>query len=355
MRKAMLLLIIVAIIAIIMYANMRPTETPSTAAIPVEAPPVIAEIPIITLSFAGDIMFEKMIADDVKRNGAEAVFTEVAPLLQNDDLTYANLESAASTRGKAYDKKYTFRMDPTILPAMRSAGIEAVSLANNHALDFGQQALRDTLDNLAAADITAVGAGKNFTEASAAQYFTIKGIRIALIAASRVLPTAAWIADEQRPGMLGAYHMPAITKAVKAARKEADLLIIYFHWGIERQTLPADSQRQLAKSAIDAGADLVIGSHPHVLQGFGSYQGKLIAYSLGNFIFYNVRKESLILQTDFQGGKLLAARAIPCEIRNGRPYIVQDSNAKAKRFQSLQQISEQVTVADDGTIDWQKE
>ncbi|GAB6926430.1 hypothetical protein JCM10914A_04130 [Paenibacillus sp. JCM 10914] len=242
----------------------------------------------VVMHFAGDTLFSGKVEDALKQHGYDYPYQHLGTAFLEDDLTVLNLETPITTRGVgAANKKFVFKSSPEVLPAMRAAGVEAVNLANNHILDQGQEGLLDTLQYLKDNDIRYVGAGVNEEEAFAAQYFELQGIRVALLGFSRVLPETTWYALENRPGVAGAYDhvLPKAVEAIQKARAKADLVVVIAHWGQELHKTPDQNQLNLSRAFIDGGADLIIGGHPHVLQGLEQYKGKWIAYSTGNFIF----------------------------------------------------------------------
>lgn len=307
--------------------------------------------PTYTLSFVGDILLASSVGRVAAREGASALFTGVRDVLTTDDCTIGNLENAVATTGTPEkDKQFTFRAHPNVLAGLRKGGIDAVSVANNHTMDFGRNALLETLRHLRAAGLPSAGAGTNADAAFAPAMLTVRGKRIALLAASRVLPTTTWYATTRQAGIAQAYQPAALLVAIKAARTRADLVVVYLHWGKERAIMPLMYQRNLARQCIDAGADLVIGSHPHVLQGYEYYDGKLIAYSLGNFVFTDTNKASVILQTTFAGTKLTRVKVIPCRIRAYRPSVIAKAPDRRTALQALQARSFGVRIAEDGTV-----
>ncbi|MHB9130663.1 MAG: CapA family protein [Armatimonadota bacterium] len=303
-----------------------------------------------TISFVGDILLAGNVAKVIKAHGTGYLLTGVSDILKADDLTIGNLECAVAKSGIAQEKKYVFLAKPTALRGLLTGGIDAVTLANNHALDFGQTALLETLDHLRRTGISAAGAGRNRTEAG--DYCLLKaGTRtVAFLAASRVLPSTSWHAGSRRPGIASAYDPAYLLKRIAAARTRADIVAVYLHWGVERAVMPDAVQRRLAKQCIKAGADLVIGSHPHVLQGFEYHQGKLIAYSLGNFIFTNQDKTTAILQVTFSKDRKPSAVVIPCRILKYRPAVIADAQARSRVLQALEARSYTVRIAKDGII-----
>lgn len=235
----------------------------------------------VELVFAGDIMLADLPGEMIARGGDP--FAEFAPILQAADASIGNLECVVSTRGVAIEKPFTFRANPRVLPVL-ARHFRFVSLANNHTGDFGHEAFVEQLDLLAQQQIACFGGGRDCAAARQPLLLNLHGLKIALLGyndfqprsfeAGASWPGVAWSVDEQ------------VVADLHAARTlhKADLVIPYMHWGDESD--PANErQKSLARLMIDHGADLVIGGHPHVTQGAEYYKGKLIVYSLGNFVF----------------------------------------------------------------------
>ncbi|MGG3282258.1 CapA family protein [Paenibacillus solani] len=242
----------------------------------------------VVMHFAGDTLFSGKVGELLKKQGYDYPYEHLGSMFLEDDLTVLNLETPVTTGGVgAANKQFVFKSSPDVLLAMREAGVEAVNLANNHILDQGQEGLLDTLKHLQDQGIRYVGAGRNEEEAFKAQYFELQGMTVALLGFSRVLPETSWYALENRPGVAGAYDhvLPKAVEAIREARSKADLVVVIAHWGEELHKTPNGHQINLSRAFIDGGADLIIGGHPHVLQGLEQYKGKWIAYSTGNFIF----------------------------------------------------------------------
>ncbi|REE82710.1 poly-gamma-glutamate synthesis protein (capsule biosynthesis protein) [Paenibacillus taihuensis] len=240
----------------------------------------------ITLSFAGDVLLAAAVENLMQKNGFDYPYTYVQPFLQKPDFMAVNLETPVTTRGTpAQNKQYVYKSSPDALPALKASGIDLVNLANNHTMDQGEEGLLDTIEHLDSAGIPNMGAGRDDAEAFKPVLLEAKGISVAYIGLSRVIPEGSWKAGKDHPGLAETYDSTRAVKAIQEAKKQADLVVVMVHWGIEREDNPNADQTRLAHEYIDAGADLVIGSHPHTLQGFESYKGKWIAYSLGNFIF----------------------------------------------------------------------
>jgi len=210
-------------------------------------------------------------------------FREIALALSEADLVFGNLEGPISDRGRDLHHIYSFRADPRAIEGLSYARFGVLSLANNHAYDWDQEALLDTLRRLRAAGIRPVGAGQDDREAREPLLLELNGNRLAFLAYVNVPPEEA-MARPDRPGV--AWLDPdRVIADIRFARQLADVLVVAAHWGVEYAAQPQSSQVKLAHRMIDAGADLIVGSHPHVVQPIERYQGRWIAYSLGNFIF----------------------------------------------------------------------
>ena len=225
----------------------------------------------------------------------------VKPFFENDDLTIVNFEGTLSKRGARRDKEYAFRGNPEYVKVLTSASVEAVNLANNHTYDYGESAFFDTKTTMTENGIIWFE-GQNYAVAE------IKGIKVGLVGSNAL----TYAGKTQFPKIIA-----------KAKEEGAELIIASFHWGEEGATVPNDAQIKMAHTAIDNGADLVIGHHPHVLQGIEKYNGKYILYSLGNFCFGGHKnpsdKDTMIFNQVFQfkDGELTDydyAKVIPCSI-----------------------------------------
>ena len=264
---------------------MTKLALPLLAALMLVRPAQAADVPdpsAVTLVFGGDIMLAETVGERIAQ-GIDP-FADVAPFLQTADATIANLECVVATTGTPMEgKPFTFRADPRVLPVL-AKHFPIVSLANNHTGDFGHEAFIEQLDRLKQQGIAYFGGGRNCAEARTPHIIELKGLRIALLGYCDYHPRE-FEAGSNWPGTAWAVG-PQIEADIKAARTlyHADLVIPFMHWGL--QYVPENkSQRKLAHLMIRAGADAVIGSHPHVTQAVEYYRGKLIIYSLGNFVF----------------------------------------------------------------------
>lgn len=240
----------------------------------------------VTLAFVGDILPASTVGSLMDKNGVDYPFANAAATLQAADIAAGNLETPITERGTpAENKTYVFRGKPEYLTGIKNAGFDVLTLANNHTLDQGWEGLSDTMNSLDDAKLKHMGSGTDAQEAFTPVIMEANGIRVAYIGVTNVVPDGTWKAGKNHPGVADCYDTRPAVAAIQAAKKLADVVVVMVHWGNERQQQPKQAQFDVGHAFIDAGADLVIGSHPHVLQGFEYYKGKWIAYSLGNFVF----------------------------------------------------------------------
>lgn len=267
--------------------SLKQPVTAAASAQPKAKPPKPARA--VTLAFAGDIHFEGALTRKLSRD-PNAVLAPVAPLLRRADIAVVNLETAITTRGRPVPKQYNFRAPPSALAALQAAGVDAASMANNHGMDFGQVGLADSLAAAKAARFPVIGIGRNDDEAFRPYRKVVRGQRIAVIAATQVLDrrlVKTWTAGPRQPGLASAKDVARVTRAVKEARRDSDTVVVYLHWGVEGNDCPSSAQRRLADALVAAGADIVVGTHAHALQGAGRTGSAFVAYGLGNFAFYS--------------------------------------------------------------------
>lgn len=240
------------------------------------------------LLFAGDVYLSDHVLNAYdKAGGIHGVLDEgIREEIAASDIFMVNQEFPFTERGTAAaDKQFTFRLPPERMQVMNDMGIDIVTLANNHILDFGPEGLLDSMDALDEAAILHVGGGKDLEQAKRPEFIEVKGRTIGFLGTSRVYMDTGWAAGPDHPGVFSTYDSRQAVEAIREARELCDYLVVYVHWGVERETTPKEYQRVMGREYIDAGADLVIGSHPHVLQSVEYYEGKPIVYSLGNFVF----------------------------------------------------------------------
>ncbi|MCL6456751.1 MAG: CapA family protein [Gorillibacterium sp.] len=317
------------------------------------APGVFTDPERIQMTFVGDVLLGSTVESLLAKSGYDYPYQQVLSYLQRPDLTIANLETPITTQGTKQVKEYVYRSSPLVLPAFQAAGFDLVNLANNHSMDYGPDGLLDTFTHLKKQGIPYVGAGHNAEEAFSPVILEKKGMKIAFLGFTRVVPEQSWKAGANTPGLADTYNYTAPVEAIKKAAKLADLVVVIPHWGVERNDLPEAYQKDLARRYIDAGADLVVASHTHVLQGFESYKGKWIAYSLGNFIFTtnNTPKtwDSMILEASCSQEGDCALNAVPVLTKAAQPKVMLPE-AAVQLFRRLTAASFGVKLLDDGQI-----
>ncbi len=304
-----------------------------------------------TLIFAGDVLFNNWFTANYDQGGIEKV-VEPALLkqLQEADIFMVNNEFPFSNRGTAMeDKQYTFRCDPKYVTALQEMGVDIVTLANNHTLDFGREALSDTFTTLDNAGIKYVGAGETAERAYELQVIEKNGKKFGFLAASRVVPVADWKVEIEAPGMLTAYDDTKLVQLIQEAKNSCDFLSVYLHWGIERDVYPQDYQTKIAKDCVEAGADVIIGAHPHCLQGITYIEGKPVFYSLGNFVFgYNIDQTMALKVLVGENGEV-SYQIIPAYASGATTQLMDGKNA-ADLYQYMMDISTGVKIDADGMI-----
>ena len=308
----------------------------------------------MSILFSGDVLLSDHVLNAYSRAGgiSGVLDQNYRNAIQSVDYFAVNEEFPFSSRGtQAADKQYTFRLAPEKVSLFQEMGIDAVTLANNHALDYGVDALLDTCEVLDGAGILHTGAGKDLNAAKQPVVFEKNGQKVALIGATRVIPEAGWAATNGHPGMLSSYEVSVepLLQQIASCHADGEKVVVLIHWGIERDEKPQEYQRALAKRYIDAGADLVIGSHPHVLQGIEYYKGKPIFYSLGNFVFGSSIPKTMLVQVEFQGENL-SLRLLPGTSSGGYTRMLTDSGEMTQFYQYLESISFGVSIGADGAV-----
>jgi len=271
----------------------------------------------VTFVAVGDIMLGRHIGKVISRKGNPSPFEKIRPVLQKSDILFGNLESVIGenyTVPNFQDKPYNFIAHPRVVGILKGAGFSVLSLANNHAMDFGAGALSETRRLLKEQGIADFGAGTNINDARRPTELSRGGLRFGFLGYGVAHSREAY-ATTQRAG-LAPFVMEEIQQDIQDLRKRVDVLIVSLHWGIEYETAPSGQQRAEAHQIIDWGADMIIGHHPHVLQGVELYKGKLIAYSLGNFLFdqkHNGTGRGAMLVCSFRKNAPYSAEIVPLD------------------------------------------
>lgn len=326
--------------------NVQKEEETTQEDIKEEVPPQKVTTKLV---FTGDILLTGYLLSQYDTNGIQGIAaSDIVEEMNQADLTMVNEEFPFSDQGTAAeDKQFTFRIDPKRVNVFQDLGIDIVTLANNHVLDYGQEALVDTFKTLDGAGIQYVGAGRNGEEAKQRREFELNGKKVGILAASRVIPVPSWTAGAS-PGVFTTYDPTALVQEIKDAKETCDTVIVYVHWGIEKNEYPEDYQRELAKKYIDAGADVVIGAHPHVLQGIEYYNGKPIIYSLGNFIFGNQIPKTVMLKLEIEEDNSINVAVDACA--TDANYILKKASNAQEIYQYLTNISTNAVVDSVGVV-----
>ena len=241
-------------------------------------------VPPVTLVFVGDIMLSRGVGRMMeKKNDWQYPFLKIKDTLVEADLLIGNLEGPISSKGVKVGSIYSFRADPRAVVGLADAGFDVLSLANNHLWDYGRDAFNQTLDILREANIDYIGAGIDYPEAHQALVREVKRTKVAFLAYTDLVPIS--ITKENSKPAVAFLDLKQIIPDIAKAKTLADLVVVSFHWGNEYETKHNQKQEALAHAVTDAGANLVIGHHPHVVQEVEKYKDGYIAYSLGNFVF----------------------------------------------------------------------
>ena len=340
--------------------TVTPTPSPSCTPTPTVTPTLTPELLDITLCFAGDVS----LADDAvttaqwEKNGrdlSKCISPELLRIMQEADLTCVNNEFTFSERGKPMaGKAYTFRAKPERVSLLQEMGVDLALLANNHVFDYGKESLLDTLATLEGAGIAYFGAGHNLEEAMAPYYIELDGITVAFVAASRAEKNKMTPqATETEPGILRCYDTELFLKTIREADANADYVVACVHWGTEYSTVLEEVQVTTGKQYLDAGADAIIGSHSHCLQGMEFYDGKPVIYSLGNFWFNRKSLDTMLLLLHITGTKnnpQTEVKIVPAIQENYCTTILTEEEEKIDLYDFLEDISINVEIDADGVV-----
>lgn len=289
----------------------------------------------LTLAFAGDVHFTGRTAG---RLTADPALGPMAKTLSAADFAMVNLESAITTRGTEEAKLYHFRTTPAALTALQHSGIDAVTMANNHSVDYGPQGLADSIAAKRASPIPVVGIGADDTEAYRPYTTKINGVRLAVVGASQIydLTNANFRAGPGRPGIASALDRAKLLSVVRQAKAEADVVVVYLHWGIEGESCPTTDQKSIAADLSAAGATAVVGTHAHVMLGSGMLGPTYVGYGFGNFLWYGTSPyphsdETGVTTLTVTHGKVAHAVFTPAVV-DGQGVPEPQSGAAARRI-----------------------
>ena len=311
----------------------------------------------VKLAFAGDICLTEdgYVIDHYDTVGGDirlCLSEEIMDRLNKADISMINHEYPVSTRGAALKGKYyTFRAAPEREIILQQMGIDLVSLANNHIYDFGADAFYDTLEALRQADIPYVGAGADMEEASRPVYFVAGGIKIGFVSANRsekIIYTPE--AGENSPGVVRMYDTEMMNDIIRQAAGQCDYLIAYVHWGTEDSKYYESYQTDIAREFFESGADAIIGSHPHVLQGMGFVGGKPVVYSLGDFWFNGETKYTTIVNLEVTIDGLEELSVLPCRQEGYETHYISDESGQGAFYDYLRELSPETLIDANGVV-----
>ncbi|MEK7841619.1 MAG: CapA family protein [Deltaproteobacteria bacterium] len=305
---------------------------------------------IITILAVGDIYLGGSAAPYLKQNSYSYPFEPTKNILKDSDIAVANLEAPLTHRRDAFmEKEFILKMDPDAAGAIKAAGFDVVTLANNHIMDYGQDGLQDTINFLDKAELKHTGAGKDLKNARTPAIISIKNKKIAFLAYSKVFPEEFYATKESGGTAQGIFEY--VRYDIMEIKKQVDFVIVSFHWGEELMKYPKEYQIKLAHLAIDSGAGLIIGHHPHVLQGVERYKNGLIFYSLGNFAFGSVSQsipEGMIAIVKFSNNRIGSAEIIPLNVNNKevlfQPKPLQGEKAE-NAIKNIQEVSDRFQLS----------
>lgn len=313
---------------------------------------------VISFGFAGDILFDDEYAmmANLLRRGVSIENGISEPLLaqmHDVDIMMVNNEFSYTNRGTPTEgKTYTFRADTSMVSYLNDMGVDIVSLANNHVYDFGETGLLDTLDTLEQAEMPYVGAGRNLEEAAAPVYFISGDVKVAIVSATqieRLDNPDTKEAGENSPGVFRCWNPEKLYGVVAAAEENSDFVIVYIHWGTENVAEPDWAQLAQAEGLAQAGADLIIGDHPHCLQGIQYYGDVPVFYSLGNFWFNSKTMDTGMVKADISKDGIESLQFVPAIQSDCRTDLAYGSD-KERILTELNSISYGITIDGDGFI-----
>lgn len=284
------------------------------------------------IAAAGDTTQSDIFGDATSWRDMTYPFEDVAELFRNADLAFVNLETSVSTRGESEKKEgYGFRTDPKFLEVYTEAGIDIVSCANNHTRDFGMDALSDTFAHLDEYGIRYVGAGVNKTEAEKLEIFELNGITVGFTAINMINMNPTWYATDERAGLncVDSWECERQLELISEYDKRCDVLFVSVHWGLEYYNTITDEQQEFAHKLCDSGADIILGHHPHVLQPIEAYQGSVIFYSMGNFLFYKMDDDAgktALFEIEIDKNGFVGGKIHPVFITNCKSVLLGEEN-----------------------------
>lgn len=312
----------------------------------------------VTITFAGDILFDSnyAVTSTMLQNGGEisaGISPELINIMKESDLFMLNNEFPYSNGGSPTEgKQYTFRANPSTAKYLNDLDVDLVSIANNHAYDYGEQAFLDTIDALNAVDVPFVGGGRDIEEASSPVYYIINDIKIGFLAATQIErlenPDTKGATDTT-PGVFRCWNNERLLAKISEVKQNCDYLVIYIHWGTESTTEIDWAQQKQGPEMVSAGADLIIGDHPHVLQPITVIDGVPVIYSLGNFWFNSREMDTCLVQATINENGLKSLQFIPC-IQSGCKTRLLLGDEAQRVINNMRAMSPRINIDSQGYI-----
>lgn len=343
--------------------EVKPAETITTIAsttLTLDTVPVNEESGTAVVAFAGDTTQSDVFAEATSWRSMAYPFEDVADIFSGADVSFVNLETCVSDRGESEKKEgLGFRTPPEYLQVYTEAGIDIVSCANNHVRDFGMEALGDTFTNLTEYGIDYIGGGNNLSEAEKLVTYRVNGITVGFTACNMINMNPTWYATDERAGLncVDFADSQRYLDLISQYDKQCDVLFVSVHWGIEYTNAITEEQEQFAHLLCDNGADIILGHHPHVLQPVESYNGSMIFYSLGNFLFYKMDDNAgmtAIFEIEIDKNGFLSGKLSPVFISNCKSNLLSEENEMYSEIIELcRSISEPygVNITENGGIE----
>ncbi|KMY54116.1 capsular biosynthesis protein [Bacillus sp. FJAT-27231] len=312
---------------------------------------------LLTMTMVGDVMMGRHVEEVIKRQGSDYLFRYVRPYFDNSDYVSGNFEHPILkenvSKYSEADKSIHLHTNPDVAKTVKNAGFTVLNLANNHLMDYQEKGLQDTLDVFESSNIDYVGAGRNRKDAKdQINYQDVNGVRVATLGFTDTF-TSGSIATSEQNGLLSTNPdvlFEMIVKAKDSKQGNADLVVVNVHWGQEYDTEASPRQKALAKAMVDAGADIIIGHHPHVLQSFDVYKQGVIFYSLGNFVFdqgWTRTKDTAMVQYNLADNGKASIDVIPMQIEEAAPR-------PATNYLDKKRVYRQLTKETAGNVLWSK-
>jgi poly-gamma-glutamate capsule biosynthesis protein CapA/YwtB (metallophosphatase superfamily) len=290
----------------------------------------------LQLVFAGDLMLDRGVRETIEKNNPDYLFKDIRPIFKNSEIVVANLECVAcDSTIEAINKKFTFRANPEWLSAVNTSGITHLTLANNHSFDYGYTGLKQTLTNLETYKLNSIGATLDSNACCLPTIIKKNGTEIVIFSSSFLKQNNSFVCNENASNL---------SNTIKTFKKQNPSCVVFvcLHWGVEMEITPTKEQVSQAHFLIEAGADAIIGHHPHVVQSIELYNGKYIFYSLGNFVFDNnhsPENRGIFAKFSFLKGKIQPIHIIPYTIVKSKPKQMtqEESNSFMHDIDSISQ------------------